>query len=609
MSAVVQATLDPHQMASLPRMSSTTSIGQSLSAKSPTYDPLERFPYEIWQDCFRLAISDAAHGPLPYLAVSTKWNETILHDPSFWTTIIIDDREDQDARIYTFLCLSKTLLLDVEYRGYNGFPEVMDGCASRIRSAMQLTSRSSLSQCLEEWLNSRHIPSFPEMKTIISEYSYRLSRALLLACPKLSIVRRGIVEMADEPYLSSTVKEVNFTRVDHRGLAKIVHRTDIQSLGLICPPRPPLDENEKEVSTQIVGWPAALRSVAISLGPQLQSLHMELSLDIFWGFVTVLPDFSQLHSLKLIFYKIPEATNDAYISPLHVQRLKSLTLHFNFGDSGIPEGDKSAINATNAVIRSFVKERPLKNLEDLQIISSSPFDASLLGSLFQSTVNIKSINLWALGYYDPDLISTNHMLALEALIVYPPDLLHYFDPPNLKELKIPGTHGILPPRPIRINLGSEIIKLEVPGWIFDVNSAPSSLETFTLKHRYIQLASSISPGIIKRFAFLEEISFQNSFDDREVASEFLMEMLRNDGSCPRLHTMKFRTSPPWELLFEVMRRRMTENVHRITRLTFPVIPHIYLLRRLVQLLNGASNVYTTRNVDGIISRRRSCGYL
>jgi hypothetical protein len=585
-------------MASLPRMSSLANVRKSIPPQSPTYDPLERFPYEIWQDCFRLAISDEAHGPLPYLAVSTKWNETILQDPSFWTTIIIDDGEDQDARIYTFLFLSKTLLLDVEYGAANGFPRVMDGCASRIRSIMESTIKSSgtLSDFLEEWLKSGQVSSFPEMKTLIGAYRYTLSRAFLLACPKLSIIRSVKVEMADEPYLTSAVKEVNFTWVERRGLSMIVHRTHLQSLGLICPPWP--DEDE-ENNAQIAGWPTTLGSATISLGPQLQSLHIGLSLEFFWEFISVLLDFSQLRSLKLDFRHVPTATCDACISPLHVQHLKTLTLKFNF------DGEL-ALTAANSVLHSFVKERPLKNLENLEIFSWSYFNGSLLGSLFQSTVNVKSINLWIRGH---QILSTNHMPTVEVLTVFPPDLLSYLDLPNLMELTILKTSGYITPRPIPTNLGPEIIRLDVPGFIFNMSNAPSSLETFTLRYRYMTLRSSISPGVINRFAFLEEISFNTDLDEREVGDEFLMEILRNTGSCPRLHTIKFREFPLWEPLFEVMRRRMTENVQQITRLAFPVLPHIYLLRRLVQLLGGASNVYTTRNVDEIITKRHSCGYL
>jgi len=166
-------------MASLSHMSSPLKIGQSLSTKSLTYDPIEQFPYEIWQACFLLAISGTADGPLPYLAVSPKWNEMILHDSAFWTTIIIDDGEDQDARIYTFLYLSQALLINIEYRGSNGFPGVMDGCASRIQSILDSSGvyhkePANLCRFLLVSAKLGHIPSYPEMRTLISTRHFYL---------------------------------------------------------------------------------------------------------------------------------------------------------------------------------------------------------------------------------------------------------------------------------------------------------------------------------------------------------------------------------------------------------------------------------------------------
>jgi hypothetical protein len=199
------------------------------------------------------------------------------------------------------------------------------------------------------------------------------------------------------------------------------------------------------------------------------------------------------------------------------------------------------------------------------------------------------------------------MTSLEALTVYSVKLLDYFDAPNLIELTVYGKDFV----PRHFKLGSQIVKLNVSGWFFDEDNAQSLLETFNMKYRYLTLFSSISSGVICRFSFLEEIYFKGAFmaESRKTANDFLLEMLQNAGSCPRLHTMKFAAFPLWEPLFEVMRRRMSENVQQITRLSFPALPHVYLLQRLVQLLSGASAVYTTRNVEEIITRRRSCGYL
>jgi hypothetical protein len=82
-----------------------------------TRDPLICLPYETWLQCLSLAIQDSAAGPLPYLAVSPQWSENILSSPTLWNRIIIDNGEDEEARLHTFLHLSSSQLLGVECPG------------------------------------------------------------------------------------------------------------------------------------------------------------------------------------------------------------------------------------------------------------------------------------------------------------------------------------------------------------------------------------------------------------------------------------------------------------------------------------------------------------
>lgn len=594
-------------------------IGQSPSIKSLTYDPLERFPYEIWQDCFQLAIYDTVYGPLPYLAVSTKWNETILHDPAFWTKIIIDDGEDQDARIYTFLYLSQPRLIDVEYRANNGFPRVMEGYSPRIRSIkdsatiFNTNSPGNLWTTLDPERARDDIPSFPEIKTLIGMSHHTLSRSFVLACPNLKIIRSIGVNISYEPCLSSTIQEATFSEVRPDNLLKIKGYGHIRSLAL----RSPLwltAGDEQERRTSIAAWSTSLKLLATTIVPQLESLRIQLPLDSFWGLIQALSHFSQLRTLILDLILDRTILKDHSISPLHLQRLKSLTL--NFDSYGVATRSESTSRQIDAVLHSFVKEDPLQNLEDLQVFSFIPCDASLLGSLLQSAINAESINVRvnALNIaFSDDIPPIKPNLKLKVLSLYPPSLLNYYDVPNLVELKITGlTRADILPR-INFRLGLQIIKLDVPGWIFDTSHIASSQETPIRKHRYVKLSSKMSPGILNQFSRLEEIHLNSGGPfraiDREVTDSLLVELLRSDGICPRLYTIRFRAFPRWEPLFEMMRQRITQTVQQITCLGFPVLPHIYLLRRLVQLLGGTSTVHTTRNVDEIIYRRRSCGIL
>jgi hypothetical protein len=258
-----------------------------------------------------------------------------------------------------------------------------------------------------------------------------------------------------------------------------------------------------------------------------------------------------LRSLELDFHYVPTSASDASIFPSHVQHLKSLRLIFDFNIDSEP-------NYVDSVLKSFAKERSLQNLEDLDIFLASPCDGSVLGSVLQSTVNVKSVNLWSDDRDIPDILSANFMPKLEALQVNHPYLLDYFDPPNLMNLSVQSDSHKLS----HFKLGSRLIKLDVPGWIVNPKYTQSSLKTFTLKHRHITLYSRISPRFIGRFSFLEEIYLYGNptVEERELVNDFLVTILRNKGSCPRLHTIKFRAFPLWELLFEVMRQPMTENI-------------------------------------------------
>jgi hypothetical protein len=90
----------------------------TITATNPqTRDPLIRLPYKTWLQCLSLAIYKSveellrhnfADGPLPYLAVSPNWSETILTSPALWTQIIAENGEDEEARLHTFLLVCQS---------------------------------------------------------------------------------------------------------------------------------------------------------------------------------------------------------------------------------------------------------------------------------------------------------------------------------------------------------------------------------------------------------------------------------------------------------------------------------------------------------------------
>ena len=70
-------------------------------------------PYDIWAWCIKLATHDQPAGPLAFIMVSESWKRELLHSPALWSQIYIQNDEDEMARIWTFLQLSKSSLLDV----------------------------------------------------------------------------------------------------------------------------------------------------------------------------------------------------------------------------------------------------------------------------------------------------------------------------------------------------------------------------------------------------------------------------------------------------------------------------------------------------------------
>jgi hypothetical protein len=77
----------------------------TIAAVNPqTRDPLIRLPYETWLQCLSLTVYDSTDGPLPYLAVSTHWSETIIGSSALWTQIIIGNGEDEEARLHSCTC-------------------------------------------------------------------------------------------------------------------------------------------------------------------------------------------------------------------------------------------------------------------------------------------------------------------------------------------------------------------------------------------------------------------------------------------------------------------------------------------------------------------------
>src|ERR1700760_125847 len=108
-------------------------------------DPFHRFPYEIWTKCVGFAAYGNSAGPFPFLLVSQSWKKSIIETPEVWTSLVIDEDEECEARLHTHLHLSKTRLIDVHIQRHldsvQGNLELVLKASDRIRAiVVQLTN-------------------------------------------------------------------------------------------------------------------------------------------------------------------------------------------------------------------------------------------------------------------------------------------------------------------------------------------------------------------------------------------------------------------------------------------------------------------------------------
>jgi hypothetical protein len=79
-------------------------------------DPLQVLPLELWTWCIQLAIDGQRAGPLQFMRISRCWESALVDSPVLWTQIHLHNDEDEMARVFIFLRLSKRspLHLDIQ---------------------------------------------------------------------------------------------------------------------------------------------------------------------------------------------------------------------------------------------------------------------------------------------------------------------------------------------------------------------------------------------------------------------------------------------------------------------------------------------------------------
>jgi len=157
---------------------------------------------------------------------------------------------------------------------------------------------------------------------------------------------------------------------------------------------------------------------------------------------------------------------------------------------------------------------------------------------------------------------------------------------------------------LEIDAAKDLQKLILPASVMDYVGV-SNQSSWNCKS--IEFMSNTCPEDITPLSRLEFVEFSGEdIDNARAGNRFLLKMLENPEACPRLHTIEIPDYPLWELLFEVLRRRNSSGVQRITQIRLPRLPVLQLLWRLAWLLSGETSIFTYRDVDEVIAKRIVC---
>jgi len=198
------------------------------------------------------------------------------------------------------------------------------------------------------------------------------------------------------------------------------------------------------------------------------------------------------------------------------------------------------------------------------------------------------------------------MPRLQFLELSTPELYDCISAPNLRQLTLAFTNRAFTNRvSLEIDAAKDLQKLILPASVMDYVGV-SNQSSWNCKS--IKFTSNTCPKYITPLSRLEFVEFSvEDIDNATAGNRFLLKMLENPEACPRLHTITISDYYPlWELLFEVLRRRNSSGLQRITQIRLPHLPVLQLLWRLVWLLSGETSIFTSRDVDEVIYKRIAC---
>jgi hypothetical protein len=579
----------------------------SVPLTSPSNRKFGSLTYDIWHECIRLAATQSVGGPMPYLTVSSSWAESIIASPLLWNTIIFDGGEDEEARIHTFSHLSQDLPLYLIYL-YSSDGKIIEYFINnyrlRIRSieyGNEFEEGARLSTIL-----GTITTSLPALRYL--ECWGDISEGFFSDCVDLRVVQLPQVRIADEACLGPHVQSIRFDDVEHSKIINLAHRTNIRTLELSLWRRSDGRLWDEKTSG---AFKAPMANLFTKIGQTLSNLTLTISFRSYSIFIPLVSSIPGLHSLSL-YLNVTRSLQKSFsqlATPkiLHsdVKNLRVLSIilmdvgHFDEDDED--KGDWAGFDPglADALIQSFTVESSFKELEAFTFECYLPYHESYMGRLLQSAVSAREV----LVFDDKTMIPTSLrmerqlMPRLQSLTVPSLALYNCIDAPNLLELSL-DSNTIIGKAPVETNASVHLQKLTLPANLMnDVGVSMQSL----WNSKSLKFVSYTCPQDISPLSRLESVEFTG-----KVANEFLLKILENPEACPQLSTIAISHSPLWELLFEVLRKRNSSGLRRITQITLPRLPVLQLLWRLVQLLGGETAVFTNREVDEVIARRITC---
>jgi hypothetical protein len=514
---------------------------------------------------------------------------------------MINNSEDEEARLHTFLHLSASLLLDV-----------VCGADAPVQS-LQLLAQSRMrlrSLVVGFWMyeyRSMTVPDLlwgslgnPNMRRLAVR-SWRstgsITHALIPTCPDLrSLESRDLIE---ESIVAATLEEVSIRIRNLADLGPLYKCTHLRSLNLMraiikLTPEPEFRNHILQLSSR--------------LGPHLVDLDITLLLEEFIVFVPYIPSFVALYSVALTVHVPAEEPTLRIATPFPIKgilKLRVLSLKLFYLD--MLTGRYR--NTLGHILDYLSQNQLLQNLHTFRFNTFIiPVEPARIAWLLHELSNARVLDL-ILGPYQTD-IGSNHppitMPKLLELYLRPTALLACIAAPNLLHLGRSRFHseGRYATPHLPEHFGTNISHLVVDGTISKaINKAYS--EGVGPKFNSLRTIQITEPSNTEWVCHLSSICGVD-FPDRytsQAPNFFLLDLLRHPGALPNLSTIKTYSFPSWELLFEVLRRRNAAQMHRLQELVFPIFPALAILSRLVKLLQGHTDVHTNRDIDEVICKR------